>query len=588
MKEFLKTFAAVVLGTALVLLAGFFLILGSLSSLIRIGADSSLTSIPERAVLHISFEEGISTQDSDLPVLGFLPDQLDIARGGKGFLSIAQAIRQAATDPSIRMIYLDPQALNAQMSHIEEIRNALLAFRQSGKPVISYAGTYSQQAYYLATAADKIVINPFGTLMLQGFSMEVNYYKDFFDKLGLEAQLVRHGNYKTAGEPFTSASMSREEKKQLHAYMTTAWEHWETNMETMRHLEKGTIDNLCNTTFLLDATHAREAGLADELWYRDDMLSYLSGVYDGLAEHKIPFLPVKQYIRYLEYAKQKPVREKIAIVYIKGEIAPKKGAGVFAADACTEQLDKFRRDSSIKAVVVRIESPGGDPIASDMIARQLELIKEVKPVVVSMGDMAASGGYWVASASHEIFVQPFTMTGSIGVYSLYFNVESAMKDKLGIYTQTITTHPFGNHFSLYHSKSKDELQVVQRSIDGIYNKFTDVVAQNRNMSKEEVEALADGRIWSGAGAVENGLADTIGGLTEAIERAAQLAGITQYRLVSYPRPLKITDMIRFSGEKVSIGAEGLVNPLLAEPVLTLLKERGIRARLPFDEKALCW
>ncbi|NLA16079.1 MAG: signal peptide peptidase SppA [Bacteroidales bacterium] len=574
MKEFLKTFAAVVLGTALVLLVGFFLILGSLTSLVRIGLDASLTHIPDRAILYISFEDGVATQDSDLPVLGFLPKELDVVQGGIGFLNLAQAIRQAASDPSVRMIYMNPQALHTQMSYVEEIREALLDFRQSGKPVISYAGNYSQQGYYLATAVDKIAINPSGNITLQGVSMGVNYYKGLFDRLGIEAQLVRHGSFKTAGEPFTSAFMSREEKEQLSTYLNTAWEHWSNSMDAARQLESGTIDRLCGVTFLSDAAGAYKIGLVDELWHRDQMVSYLSDLYDGIPENKLPMVSVKQYIKYLETHKRKLVREKMAVVYMKGEITPGKVTGQVSSDTYVEQLARYRRDSSVKAVVVRIESPGGDPLAADMIARELELIKEIKPVVVSMGDVAASGGYWIASAAHEIFAHPFSMTGSIGVYSLLFNIEDGMENLLSIHNQTIGTHPFSQHYSLYHSKSKEELDVVQRRVDQAYHRFIEVVSKNRNMDKEEIEALANGRIWSGTQAVENSLVDFMGGLTEAIDRAAQLAQISRYRLVTYPGSLRITDLLGLTGEK--------------RLVLTLLKEQGVRARLLFDEKALQW
>lgn len=580
MKEFLKTFAAVLLGTILTGILGFFLILGAVSNLIRIGSDASVASIPDKSVLYVSFEEGVSTQDSDLPVLGFLPKELDIMQGGTSFFGMAQAIREAAHDPSVRMIYMDPQALNAQLSHIEEIRNALLYFRQSGKPVISYTGMYSQQAYYLATAADKIAIHPSGNITLQGFSLSINYYKDFFDRFGIGVQWVRNGSYKTGAETYTQAYMSKEDEKQLSSYMDGAWAHWEKGMEAMRHLEQGTINGLCNNSFIFSATEANSSGLADEIWHRDEMMSYLSDVYAGIPEHKIPFVPLKKYIRYASYnkTKKKIVKDKIATVYLKGEIMPGSNKAVVSSEPFAQQLSRYRRDSTVKAVVVRIESPGGDPMASDILARELELIREIKPVIVSMGDVAASGGYWIGCSASEIFTEPFTMTGSIGVYSLHFSVEDAMNRLLDIHPQAIQTHPYGTFQSFYYKKSQAGLDVMQHSIDYIYQQFIETVSRNRNLSLSEVEALADGRIWSGSQAVENGLADHIGGLTQAIDRAASIAGITQYRLVSYPKPMTLSQWIGVKGEYTGVPSW----------VTTLLKERGVRARLPFDEEALLW
>lgn len=580
MKEFLKILAAVLLGTILTGILGFFLILGAVSNLIRIGSDASVASIPDKSILYVSFEEGISTQDSDLPVLAFLPKELGIVQGGTSFFGMAQAIREAAHDPSVRLIYMDPQALNAQMSHIEEIRNALLYFRQSGKPVISYAGVYSQQAYYLATAADKIAIHPSGNIMLQGFSLTLNYYKDFFDRFGINVQWVRHGNYKTGGEMYTQAYMSKEDEKQLSSYMDGAWNHWEKGMEAMRHLEQGTINGLCNNSFLFSAPQANSSGLADEIWHRDEMMSYLSDVYEGIPEHRIPFVPLKKYIRYVNYnkTKKKFVKEKIATIYLKGEIVPGDNKAVVSSEPFAEQLGRYRRDSTVKAVVVRIESPGGDPMASDILAREIELTKKVKPVIVSMGDVAASGGYWISSGATEIFAEPFTMTGSIGVYSLYFNVEDAMNRLLNIHPQTIQTHPYGSFQSFYHKKSPAALDIIQESVNHTYQQFIETVSRNRNLNLSEVEALAHGRIWLGSQAVENGLADHIGGLTQAIDRAASIAGITQYRLVSYPKPMTLSQWIGVKGEYTGVPSW----------VTTLLKERGVRARLPFDEEALLW
>ena len=514
MKDFFKTFAAVVLGTALVLICGFFLILGSVTSLLQAGLGGTTARVPDRSVLVVNFDKGIATQDSELPSFGFLPFQWNAVQGGTGFLDIVHAIETAAQDPAIRMICLEPQYLNAQMSHIEEIRNALLTFRQSGKPVISYADFYSQQAYYLATAADKIVLNPEGGITLQGFSVNVNYYKDLFDRLGLEAQVIRHGNFKSGGEPFVASRMSDPERTQLKEYLQSAWEHWASEMDRARHLEDGTIDRICNLSFLTEATQAVETGLADELWLRDELISYLSSVYDGLPENRIPKVGLQDYIQHLQLNTHTFPREKIALVYATGDIALGKGSGQVFAETFADQLRKYRNDSTVKAVVVRVESPGGDPLASAVIARELQLTRDIKPVVVSIGDMGASGGYWISCTASRIFVNPSTLTGSIGVYSISFNGEKTMNELLNIRNETVDTHPFSHFDSYYHSKSERELEIIGKQVETTYNRFLDVVSLNRAMDRQTVEGLADGRIWSGTDAIANGLADQKGGLAD--------------------------------------------------------------------------
>lgn len=584
MKDFLKTFAAVVLGTVLVLTTGFFMIIGSVTSMIRLGLGSSAPSIPNQAIMYISFENGVATQDSDLPALGFLPRELSIGKGGTGFLSIIRAIEQAAEDPSVRMIYVDPQYLNAQMTHIEEIRNALISFRQSGKPVICYAMSYTQQAYYLATAADKVILNPDGNITLQGFSVNVNYYKGLMDRLGLEAQVIQHGSFKSGGEPFTASRMGDPERIQLKAYLATCWDHWSSEIDNIRHLKEGTINNLCSGTFMTEARQAKETGLVDELWYKDEMIAYLSSVYNGLPESRLPLISLQDYNSYRELHKRRISRDKIAVVYAAGEISLGKGMGQVFAESFAAQLRQYRNDSTVKAVVVRMESAGGDPLAAGIIARELQLTADIKPVTVSLGDIAASGGYWIASTAHSIYAYPCTLTGSIGVYSLLFNGERTMSDILKIRSETIDTHPYSHFESWYHRKSEQELQVIRQQVESTYNRFVDVVAQNRHMERQTVENLADGRIWSGKDALGNGLADHQGGLSDAIRAAAGMAGLTDYRLVTYPKPLRILDMIRIPGRKAMTGVETVIQ----EQIQDLLGEGGIRARLPFDEQAISW
>ena len=258
-----------------------------------------------------------------------------------------------------------------------------------------------------------------------------------------------------------------------------------------------------------------------------------------------------------------------------------------SAEPFAQQLSRYRRDSTVKAVVIRMESPGGDPMASDVLARELELMRAVKPLLF-YGRCRSFRRLLVSSSASEIFAEPFSMTGSIGVYSLYFNVEDALNRLLDIHPQAIHTHPYGNIYSFYHKKSPAALQIIQHSVNQTYDQFVETVSKNRGLSLSETEALADGRIWSGAEALEHKLVDHLGGMTQAVERAAQLAGLTQYRLTAYPKPLKISELIGLAGNTERIKAKSILDPIRDAVVSTLLKERGVRARLPFDEKALLW
>ncbi|MFA5302603.1 MAG: signal peptide peptidase SppA, partial [Bacteroidales bacterium] len=329
---------------------------------------------------------------------------------------------------------------------------------------------------------------------------------------------------------------------------------------------------------------ALETGLADELWGQDELISYLSSVYDGIPENRIPKAGLQDYIQYLQLNTKKFPREKIALVYASGDIVSGKGLGQVFAEAYAEQLRKYRNDSTVKGVVVRVESPGGDPLASAIIARELQMTRNVKPVVVSIGDMGASGGYWIASAADGIYVNPSTLTGSIGVYSISFNGEKTLNELLSIRNETVDTHPFSHFDSYYHSKSQRELEIIGEQVEATYNRFLDVVSQNRAMDRQTVEELADGRIWSGTDAIDKGLADQKGGLADAIRNAALRAGVTDYRLVVYPQPFRIMDLINMSGRKVMADPQTIIRNQIRD----LLGDQGLQARLPFDEKALSW
>lgn len=536
MKDFLKTLLAVVLGTCLVLYLVVTLIFGTISSALTAFNGGTSVSIPAQTVLTIGFEEGVANQDAQHPISGLLPAELGLESGGMGYYSYVRAIEAAATDPQVTMIYLNPQYLQAQMAHLEEIRNALLFFRQSGKPIVAYADTYSQQAYYLASAADKVVLNPAGEINLQGFSIQVRYYKELFDKWGIEAQVIRHGDYKGGGENYMLSHMSDTEREQFSAYLHDAWAHWAQGMETSRHLPAGILDSLCNTAFSFAAWEARSIGLADELWYKDQLIDYICAACNVKHERQIPTTSLATYAQKVASQAKVKSRNKLALVYACGEMTVGQGTDGILSDNMAAQLRQYRSDSTVKAVVLRVDSPGGDPLAVEIIARELSLTAQVKPVVVSMGDMAASGGYWISAPAHAIFANPSSLTGSIGVFSLFFNGEKALEDVLHIHNEVVNTH-HSSHFPSYLTRIDDtQATYLRQRVDSTYARFIDVVATGRHLEKDAVEAVAQGRIWSGVQAVQNHLADQLGGLSDALRAAALMANISDYNVVEYPQP----------------------------------------------------
>lgn len=601
MKDFFKIVGAVVLGTCLVGGIVVILLMGSLSSLVMgLGGRAVPTAVPHNAVLVVNFESGVANQDSQNPLASIIPSQLGSISSGTGFYNMIRAIDFAAQDPRVQMIYMNPQYMDAQMSHVEELRNALLRFRQSGKPVISYADTYSQQGYYIASAADKILLQPLGVVEMKGFGMNVLYFKDLFDKYGVEAQVVRHGSYKSGGENFTRPDMSAQERQQMSDYLQTAWQHWAIQIENARHLPAGTADHIANARFFSLAHEALQDGLIDQIADKEALAQYLCTLSQVPTERALPLMLLEDYMAANEAALNPHTKDKIALMYATGDISVGKGLDDQAvlSDNFAAQLRAYRADSTIKAIVIRIDSPGGDPVGADIIAREMALTKAQKPVIVSMGDMAASAAYWIAADATTVFANPNTLTGSIGVFSLYFNGEKALKDVLHINNQYIDTHT-ASHFPSYYIRLNDtQLDVLRHSVDSTYQVFIAHVAQGRGMAVDSVDRMAQGHVWAGRQAAENHLVDYLGGLTDALAAAADMAHLATYSLVEYPQPLsflnKLTALGGFGamsgfGATDGFGATTTTKPatndILTDNAIVrrFQAQQGTKARLPFVE-----
>ncbi|MDR2362181.1 MAG: signal peptide peptidase SppA [Prevotellaceae bacterium] len=586
MKSFFKMVLASFVGVLVASILGLFLLfmlIGIVSSSISsITATSEMVKVKPNSILRIMLDEPVRerTQSDISTSLTAVSVVHSI-----GLNDILKAIDHAADDPNIKLIYLDLSVLSAGLAHIEEIRNALERFKESGKPVIAYGDNYSQQAYYLATVADKIYLNPFGSASLNGMSAEIMFYKGLLDRLKIEMQVLRHGKFKSAVEPFTADRMSAENREQYLTFINTVWGHITEQIAVARQIEPAQLQRLMNTLGLESAQQSLDNGLVDGLMYKDGLLDALCELTGIASDGKLQMVDVADY-GFSSY-KQAIGRDKIAVVYADGDITMGKSEKNITAWNYANILRQIRHDNMVKAVVFRVNSPGGSAQASEIIARELSLLQAKKPVVVSMSNYAASGGYWISMPSDKIIVNPVSLTGSIGVFGLVPNFQKTLNHHLGITTEVVRSNTSADYPSVTRSLTTRERDAMQESIEFFYSQFVEKVAESRELSREQVDELGQGRIWSGIDAVRLGLADELGGLTEAIAAAAELAELAElgfYRTVEYPTVSNPFEQLLRSLMK---GGMSIETPLpdeisALEHLYNEVKESDVYARLPYE------
>lgn len=582
MKNFFKIVLGTFVGSLIALTVGFFLMLGFIGSMASFSETKPV--VPKSAILSIDFGTRISEQSIDDPFSSINPLQ---GTSGKtqGIYSLIRSIEKAATDPAIKFIYMNLSSLNAGITHTEELRSALERFRTSGKPVIAYADNFSQPAYYLSTVADKIYLSPTGMLPLTGVSISTIFFKDLLDKLGVEVQLVRHGKFKAAAEQFISNKMSPENREQLQAYVNAVWSTWASQIASAREIPVEKINLLADNLSLSTAQDALEAGLVDELLYKDQLIEKLTTLFGVEDEKDLKMITTTNYDKATHKVDFKE-KNKVAIIYANGDIIMGKTENNIASDSFMEHISKVRKDSTIKAVVFRVNSPGGSAQSSDIIERELALLMENKPVVVSMGDYAASGGYWISAKANKIFTNNTTLTGSIGVFSMVPNFQKAMNKHLSVNAESVNSNKYSDLMSGYRPLESTESEFLRNAVEKIYTDFINLVAQGRNMTPEKVDEIAQGRVWAGKDALGIGLADQQGGLYDALLSAASMAGLEGYRVVEYPVQKSAIDRLVEMLSESSVAAGNIADPLgmLENAYQSLLKERGIShmARLPYN------
>jgi protease-4 len=505
-----------------------------------------------------------------------------------GLNDILQNLEKAASDDKIKGILIENGLLPSGWGTTEEIRNALKKFREeSGKFIISYTDyLLPQEGYYLSTAADKIYLNPSSAVDFKGLSGEVMFYKNALEKLGVEVQVTRHGKFKGAVEPYILDELSDENRAQINDYVGSIWDHAVKMMAESRSISEDQLNILADKLAGYNADGALENRLVDGLMYRDQLNDTLKSLSGLTGDDKINFVPMTKYSRVPNPKKVLSTKTRIALIYASGTIAMGKGNDSnIGGDRFAGVIRKERKDSTVKAIVLRVNSPGGNPIASDIIWRELELAAKVKPVVISMGNYAASGGYYISAPGTKIYCDPTTISGSIGVFGLLPNAGKLMEQKLGITTETVKTNENSDFPSIYRPMNVYEKQVMQSSIEKVYSDFVNKVSAGRKMTYESVDSIGQGRVWSGTRAITLGLADEIGGLKDAIKGAAALAGIETYSIRELPviedPYMKLLNQL--GGEiKMNLLKKELGNSFRFYKELTEIKDlSGIQARLPY-------
>jgi protease-4 len=584
MKKFLKYILATVIGVIISAILLFLFFLGIIGALVS--SSEKQAEVKPKSILILTLDKEITDRASNNPFEDI--NFMEFKKEHKlGLNDILDDIKKAKNDDNIKGIYLEFTNIPTGFATIEEIRNAILDFKKSGKFVIAYSDFYEQKSYYLASVADKIYMNPQGKLFLIGLRGEVIFYKGTLEKLGIEPEIIRHGKFKSAVEPFMKEKMSDENRLQITSFLNSIWNHMLDGISKQRNTSKGELNFIANKLISTNPDLCLAHKLVDSLIYKDqvnEMLMKLSG-----QSGKNPkFITIEKYNKVPKNIKGKGfAKSKIAIVYAYGDVDMGNGGeGTVSSERISKALYEARVDSSIKAIVFRINSPGGSALASEVIWREIALASKTKPVVASMGNLAASGGYYIACAADTIVASPNTITGSIGVFGFMFNCKDFLNKKLGITTDVAKTNEHADILTISRPLSIVEKEVLQNEVDRTYDTFISHVAEGRKMKKETVDKIAQGRVWTGIEAKDIGLVDIIGGLDDAIQIAAKMAKIENYRVIALPKleePFEelISDLTGDVKTKILVNELG-ESYWYYEKYINIMKMEGIQTRMSFD------
>ncbi len=581
--QFLKNVLATIVGLFVFLFLFFFIII----IIAAAGSNNSKVTSKDNSVIELNLEDinnDYAGKFSD-PLVSLFSENSEV-----GLSDVLQAIENAKTDDDIKGISILNNESNLGMAQSTDLRKQLIDFKKSGKFIVSYSDVYSQKNYYINSVANTIYLNPVGELDFKGLSSEIMFFKDFEEKSGIKAEVIRHGKYKSAVEPFLENKMSDANREQISGLLNSVWNTIVSEISISRKIPVEKLNTIANGLLARTPEMAKAEKLIDKIAYEDE---YHSAIKIALKVNQDEdYNAIKIY----DYAKQNALmpknaseEDKIAIIYAQGEIHAGKGDVSYVGEgAMRESLKEAREDENIKAVVLRIDSPGGSALTSDLIWREVELTKKAKPVVASMGNVAASGGYYIACGANTIFAEANTITGSIGVFGLLPNF-TQLSNKMGLNTQVVNTHDNAASYSPFRPIDDKFKAVTLEGVERIYNTFVNRVAASRKMTFAQVDAIAQGRVWSGIEASKNGLVDKIGGMNDAIKAAAVLAKLKSYKTQNFPEFDKdiqdvFSNKVPFTKSKMNIIKDemGDENYAIYQKVKKLTQQKGIQTMMNFE------
>ena len=597
MKQFFKYVLATLVGTFLSAVLLIFVltlfVIGSLASLNSAKIED--VQVKKGSILHLKLNKPI-LERSGPDDFNFSPSGFQLDRK-MGLREIVENIEKATKDDRISGIYLDVTVPMTGMASVEEIRNALIDFKASGKWVVAYSEIFTQKGYYLASVSDEIYLYPEGIMEWKGLNASVMFLKEFLNRMGVEMQVIRGKNnkFKSAVEPFLGSKMSEANREQVSKYVGSIWDHVLQHTGDARNLNPDSLDAIAENFSIRSAADAVNAGLITAVAYPDEIDQNLMGKVDVDDREDLNLISIGRYTKAKlpkkEGEEDAPVhkRDRIAIVYAQGGIADTQGDAESIGFNIAEAIRDAREDDKVKAIVLRINSGGGSALMSDIIWRETMLARESKPLVVSMGDVAASGGYYIAAAANHIYAHPNTITGSIGVFGILPNMQKLMNNKLGITFDGVKTNRYADIGSLVDPLTDEEYGIIQQGVEEVYETFLQRVSDGRNMTPEAVDAIGQGRVWTGTDALDLGLVDELGGLQDAIDKAAELAELESYKVRDLP---KVSSPLEKFMEDLKGGkafAKALDSELSGQYsmyrqfkfVQELMELKGVQARMPY-------
>jgi protease-4 len=591
MKQFFKFVLASMLGVFIMGIIVVVIIAGLIAGVVSSSGSEKAADVEPNSILHMAFTTPITERTPNNPLAGLSFLGLNSEKS-IGLNDILANIKKAKKDDNIKGIFLDESYMSSGQATTEEIRNALIDFKKSKKFVIAYSEVYTQGFYYLATAADKVYINPKGIFDFTGFSSQTTFLKGALDKLGIEAQIIKVGTFKSAVEPLVLTKMSDPNRLQVTSYLGSLYDHFLTGISKSRGINKDSLFNYANEARVQFPEDALRLKLVDGLKYKDEILDDLK------TRTGTPLKSNLANVEIGDYTKSKSddgkddddnsSSNRIAIVYANGEITGGDGDdNSIGSERISRAIRKVRLDNKIKAVVLRVNSPGGSSLASDVIWREVALTKKVKPIIVSMGDYAASGGYYISCAADSIFAEPNTITGSIGIFAILPNMQKLFNDKLGVTFDGVKTGKYADLGDISRPLSPEERAILQNNVNHGYDDFTKAVAAGRGKTQEYINSIGQGRVWTGAQAVKIGLVDRLGNIHDAVASAAKKAKLKNYDLVAYPEQKSIFNQI--DGDLTSQMRTKMMQSELGENYRVYMQIKGLtqimrtpQARLPYD------